>query len=49
MSINGLSRRSLLAGTSLGAAALIGLRGSTPRRVFAARQDDLEPVSLQLN
>jgi NitT/TauT family transport system substrate-binding protein len=47
--IIGLSRRSLFARTSLGAAALIGLRGATQRGAFAARQADLEPVSLQLN
>jgi NitT/TauT family transport system substrate-binding protein len=49
MSMIGLSRRSLLARASLGAATLIGLPGATPPRTFAASQDDLEPVSLQLN
>jgi NitT/TauT family transport system substrate-binding protein len=49
MSTTGLSRRSLLMRGSLGAAAAFGLRVAAPRPAFAARQDDLTTMTLQLN
>ncbi|MGH2614722.1 MAG: ABC transporter substrate-binding protein [Thermomicrobiales bacterium] len=49
MSTIGFSRRSFITGTSLGAAAVVGLRAATSLPATAARQDDLELVTLQLN